>query len=124
MYLIFVLLSYDVVKAVHVAAVRYPSFAGVEVGPADAPAAVFPEAECSPAPAVEPAAAALAAVFLPAAALAVLQLELEVSGAVVLVAALAAVAVVVVAPVAELVAELPLVAVRLPPVVNVVPSFP
>ena len=63
MYLIFVLLFYDVVKAVHVAAVRYPSFAGVEVGPADAPAAVFPEAECSSAPAVEAAAAALAAVF-------------------------------------------------------------
>ena len=123
MYLIFVLLFYDVVKAVHVAAVRCPSFAGFEVGPADAPAAVFPEAECSPAPADEPA-AAVAAVFLPAAGLAVLQLELEVLGAVVLVAALAAVAVVVVAPVAELVAELPLVAVRLPPVINVVPSFP
>ena len=95
MYLIFVLLFYDVVKAVHVAAVRCPSFARFEVGPADAPAAVFPEAECSPAPAVEPAAAALAAV-----------------------------AVVGAAPVAELVAELPLVAVQLPPVVNVVPSFP
>ena len=78
MYLIFVLLSYDVVKAVHVAAVRCPSSARFEVGPADAPAAVFPEADCSPAPAVEPAAAALAAVFLPAAALVVLQLELEV----------------------------------------------
>ena len=78
MYLIFVLLFSDVVKAVHVAAVRCPSFAGFEVGPADAPAAVFPEAECSPAPAVEPAAAALAAVFLPAAALVVLQLGLEV----------------------------------------------
>ena len=77
-YLIFVLLFHDVVKAVHVAAVRYPSFAGVEAEPAAAPAAVFPEAECSPAPAVEPAAAALAAVFLPAAALVVLQLELEV----------------------------------------------
>ena len=41
-----------------------------------------------------------------------------------MVAALAAVEVVVVAPVAELVAELLLVAVRLPPVINVVPSFP